>query len=122
MLFNALYFVNLPVGQVKPKNNLLEAILGCIGHALISNPDLATSFFVLVGWGALVYDRFAQFKRKFVWLWSFLTSFRIGFDFTIKHIHFNFKFNAFCLLCVEVFFLMVVYYFKIDDSLWAKNI
>ena len=39
MLFNSLYFVGLPVGQVNPKNNLPEAILACIGQALISNPE-----------------------------------------------------------------------------------
>ena len=38
MLFNTLYFVSLPVGQVKPKNNLPEAISACLGQALISNP------------------------------------------------------------------------------------
>ena len=40
MLFNTLYFVCLPVGQVKPKNNLPEAISACLGQALISNPGL----------------------------------------------------------------------------------
>ena len=39
MLFNTLYFVSLHVGQVKPKNNLPEAISGCLGQALTSNPD-----------------------------------------------------------------------------------
>ena len=38
MLFNTLCFVSLPVGQVKPKNNLPEAISACSGQALISNP------------------------------------------------------------------------------------
>ena len=38
MLFNMLHFVSLPVGQVKSKNNLPEAILACLGQALISNP------------------------------------------------------------------------------------
>ena len=42
--FNMLYFVSLPVGQVKPKNNLPEAISACLGQALISNPD----FIILV--------------------------------------------------------------------------
>ena len=37
-MFNTLYFVNLQVGQVKPKNNLPEAISACLGQALISNP------------------------------------------------------------------------------------
>ena len=37
MLFSTLYFVGLPVGQVKPKNNLPEAISACLGQALISS-------------------------------------------------------------------------------------
>ena len=40
MLFNTLYFVSLPVGQVKPKSNLSEAISACLGQALFSNPAL----------------------------------------------------------------------------------
>ena len=40
MLFNMLYFVSLLVEQVKPKNNLPEAISACLEQALISNPDL----------------------------------------------------------------------------------
>ena len=40
MLFNSLYFVTLPVGQVKLKNNLPEAITACLGQALISNPGI----------------------------------------------------------------------------------
>ena len=38
MLFNMLYFVGLPFGQVKQNNNLLEAKSACLGQALISNP------------------------------------------------------------------------------------
>ena len=38
MLFDTLYFVILPVGQVKLKNNLLILILASLGQALISNP------------------------------------------------------------------------------------
>ena len=30
MLFDTLYFVSLPVGQVKSKNNLPEAIWACL--------------------------------------------------------------------------------------------
>ena len=41
MLFNTLHFVSLPIGQVKPKNNLPEAILAGIGQALISTPDVS---------------------------------------------------------------------------------
>ena len=40
MLFKMLYFVNFPVGQVMPKNNLPEAILACLVQALLSNPAL----------------------------------------------------------------------------------
>ena len=36
-MLNTLYFVSLPVGQVKPKNNLPEAISACLGQALLSN-------------------------------------------------------------------------------------
>ena len=43
MLFNTLYFVSLPIPQVKPKNNLPEAISACLGQALISNPVLLSS-------------------------------------------------------------------------------
>ena len=32
-MFDTQYFVNLPVGQVKLKNNLPEAISACIGQA-----------------------------------------------------------------------------------------
>ena len=39
MLFNMLYFVSLPVRQVKPKNDLPEAISACLRQALILNPD-----------------------------------------------------------------------------------
>ena len=37
-MFNTIYFVSLPVGPVKPKNNLPEAISASLGQALISNP------------------------------------------------------------------------------------
>ena len=40
MLFNTLHFISLPVGQVKLKNNLPEAISACLEQALISNPAL----------------------------------------------------------------------------------
>ena len=40
LLFYSHYFVSLPVVQVKPKNNLPEAISACLGQALISNPVL----------------------------------------------------------------------------------
>ena len=39
MLFDLLYFVNLPVGQVKREDNLPEAISTCLGQALISSPE-----------------------------------------------------------------------------------
>ena len=38
ILLDALHFVCMPVGQVKPKNNLPEAIAACFGQALILNP------------------------------------------------------------------------------------
>ena len=41
MLFNMLYFVSLPVEQVKRKNSMPEAISTCLGQALILNPDVA---------------------------------------------------------------------------------
>ena len=37
MLFNTLYFVSLPVVQVKPKNNFSEAVSACLWQALITN-------------------------------------------------------------------------------------
>ena len=43
MLFDMMHFVSFPVGQVKPKNNLPEAVLVCLGQALISNPALSAS-------------------------------------------------------------------------------
>ena len=43
MLFDRMHFVSLLVGQVKPKNNLPEAVLVCLGRALISNPALSAS-------------------------------------------------------------------------------
>ena len=46
MLCNMLYFVSLPVGQVKPKNNLLEAILACLGQMLILNSGRASKHLI----------------------------------------------------------------------------
>ena len=43
-LFNTLYFVSWPAGQVKPKNNFSEAISACPGQALILNPDNITEY------------------------------------------------------------------------------
>ena len=40
ILFNTLYFVSLPVGQVKPKNNLREEILACLEQAGSVNFEL----------------------------------------------------------------------------------
>ena len=44
MLLDMLYFVSLPVGQVKPNNNLPKAISSCLEQALISNPGLESGF------------------------------------------------------------------------------
>ena len=33
ILFDSLHFVSLPVGQVKPQNNMPEAIVACLGQA-----------------------------------------------------------------------------------------
>ena len=43
MLFDMQFFVSLTVGQVKPKNNLPEASLACLGQALVSNPALTSN-------------------------------------------------------------------------------
>ena len=39
MLFNMLYFVRLPIGQVEAKNYLPEVISACLKQALILNVE-----------------------------------------------------------------------------------
>ena len=63
MLFDTMHFVSLPVGQVKPKNNLPEVVLVCLGQALISNPALSSSIDAQ-GWCAIEQDaHIVQFKQ-----------------------------------------------------------
>ena len=56
MLFNMLYFVSLPVGQVKPKKKLAQgdfSLPRASGQALFSNPALNEL-------GLLIYDGVGQ--------------------------------------------------------------
>ena len=60
-MFNTLYFVSLPIGQSKLKNNLPEVISACFRQTLISNPKLYQK-------DAALPDLFLFWKDDFV-LW-----------------------------------------------------